>query len=425
MKKRLIHFLTWTLLLASASCSDEAAMVESPQPAETQISSNIRTADEVLSIAANAAKMKSSNSRAGEIKVNPKSLFAINDNDSRANDSDPLLFAVDFEDNEGFAIIAADKRVSPILFIADNGGFISDETRRNENFQFFIDKAKDYVKAETSFIVKPTLPSDSFQLSFRYDTLYVGATIMSPRLKVEWNQGWPENIYCPNHIAGCGPIAMAQTLSFVEKPTSITLTFPERDQNSQILDWTDIKKHKSSDGRLYPDNSYFETHSKQCRANDSTHKAIARLVRQIGQDANAQYEANGTGTYFYVMAEVATKYLSSSNVVIYNSSSFLYDALNNKQAVAYMRGTDKNAGGHAWVADAARQNTLKINYYEYDVLQWSKVETVRYIHHNWGWGGSCNGFALDGVFDTTKTNSKKPGGQYDFSSGVRFFTVSK
>jgi len=80
------------------------------------------------------------------------------------------------------------------------------------------------------------------------------------------------------------------------------------------------------------------------------------------------------------MAEVAAKYLSGSNVVIYNSPSFLYNALNSKQAVAYMRGTDKNAGGHAWVADAAKQLAAKIDYYEYDVLQWSKVGIFRYIY---------------------------------------------
>ncbi len=427
MKKRLIHFLTWTLLLASASCSDEAAMVESPQPAETQISSNIRTADEVLSIAANAAKMKSSNSRAGEIKVNPKSLFAIYDNDSRAGNSDPLLFAVDFEDNNGFTIISAMRNLPPVICLTDNGAYLSEETRQNENFQFFMEKAKEYVQSEAVATPNGDIGILPFEPAYKYDTLTKITNTVYPLVSVNWNQGWPENAYCPTKYAGCVPIALAQALSFVEKPSQINLTFPERDTNQQSLNWTNLEKHKKSVTTYTPSSIYIQNHYTSCSASEEDHRALGRFVREIGHKLNAYYGESGTSARTEDAYNLAKQWLPNNEIKITYSENNLYEELHNGDKVAFVQGTNTNkASAHAWVACGTYAYNTIIKYYEKSVLKWTKSYETRYVYHNWGWGGNSNGYCLEGVFDTTKT-SEKP--QYnsrtDYGDSVFYFTIKK
>jgi hypothetical protein len=65
-------------------------------------------------------------------------------------------------------------------------------------------------------------------------------------------------------------------------------------------------------------------------------------------------------------------------------------------------------GRHCWIADGtAKEGYVEVLYvynettgkYDYD----STTEYMSYyIHHNWGWGGNCNGYFLDGIFDTSE-----------------------
>ena len=54
----------------------------------------------------------------------------------------------------------------------------------------------------------------------------------------------------------------------------------------------------------------------------------------------------------------------------------------------------KYTGGHAWVVDG---------YIDY-VTGWRSEEHL-YLHCNWGWNGNCNGYFLDGVFNTDTSPS--------------------
>lgn len=104
--KKAFFLLLLPLLMWSCAQDDAPLMPDAEAPAEA-IASHIRSAADVLGIAAKAAEMKAPTSRSGEVRVDAKSLFAIHANDSRSDSSDPLMYAVDFEDNEGFVIISA------------------------------------------------------------------------------------------------------------------------------------------------------------------------------------------------------------------------------------------------------------------------------------------------------------------------------
>lgn len=426
--KKAFFLLLLPLLMWSCAQDDAPLMPDAEAPAEA-IASHIRSAADVLGIAAKAAEMKASTSRSGEVRVDAKSLFAIHANDSRSDSSDPLMYAVDFEDNEGFVIISAPKDVEPILFIADEGNYISNETRQNENFQFFLDNAKDYVQAKSSYGIgtgSGTTPGeDTIKRLYEYDTLLIKMTYSLPRIKVNWNTAWPENMYCSNKNAGCGPVALGQILTYVEKPYNISLTYPEKDKETELLNWKEIKKHEKSDNNINPTNSIIESHLNNCATDNETHKTIGRLIRQIGQSTYTTYSSSKTLTAINHSCTLAKNWLTSDRVTMYNSGSNLFDALYNQDCVAYVCGTDSKTGiTHHWVSDAIKFVEYKVNYFELEVLQWSKVESQKYIHHNWGWGGNGNGYALENVFRPVKYNGN---GLYTptYSGNIKFFTVKK
>ena len=128
------------------------------------------------------------------------------------------------------------------------------------------------------------------------------------------------------------------------------------------------------------------------------------------------YHPSGSGAY----TEHARDYLNSIGykAKMYNYS---YDRvvteLNQKRPL-YIQGVDispKKAGGHAWVIDGYTENNIHrkdlltyvcittntINNGEPPIYLQETVESdtkACYLHNNWGWGSSCNGYYLKDVF---------------------------
>ena len=418
------------LLMWSCAQDDAPLMPDSEAPAEA-IASHIRSAADVLGIAAKAAEMKAPTSRSGEVRVDAKSLFAIHANDSRSDSSDPLMYAVDFEDNEGFVIISAPKDVEPILFIADEGNYISNETRQNENFQFFLDNAKDYVQATSSYGIGSgiTIGKDTLKRLYYYDTLGVadGTFWQVPSVKVSWNQGWPENMFCPGKYAGCGPIAIAQIMSFCKNNTPLTLTYTNHDVSSISLNWDSLLQHKKSSTIYTPSASYIQSHYSECEASTEDHKNLGRLVRETGYRANANYKDSGTSTSTTNVLRTTKNLLPYNSISEYHNyeSLNLFNEIASSSTIALVFGIrEDDYAGHFWISDAVQQFTYEITYYEMDVMQWRKREIERFIHCNWGWGGNSNGFCLEGIFDPQLVKKDRES-RSAFNLSLKFFTISK
>ncbi len=126
---------------------------------------------------------------------------------SEEGDIDTLMYAINFADNQGFALVAADKRTSPVLAIIDEGTFNVDSLSedKDEGFLAFIDNA---INMEKEDIQNYSAQTRSMQTNG-----YVVNTIYSPILHTKWTQQDVYGQYCPNGIAGCTIIATAQILS--------------------------------------------------------------------------------------------------------------------------------------------------------------------------------------------------------------------
>ena len=258
MKKFLLLLATSVLFF---SCAEQFEYPTVNETHDKTTVSQIRSVDQAIEIANEFLSAGSVGSRSNsEIKVSNVILSDI----TRSAGSDTLIYALDIEDNNGFVLVAAPKNVEPILAVIDEGSFNDPQNLENKSYQMILNETKDYV-ARMSIIDIPKEPDpDTTKMELTpasdfFDS-YLVKIDRKPLVKVQWGQSYPENIFCENKVAGCTPIAIGQMLSYFELPKSINYTFPLKDINSENLNWTSIKRHKS----IY-----------DCNCTNANHKTLA------------------------------------------------------------------------------------------------------------------------------------------------------
>ena len=134
---------------------------------------------------------------------------------------DTLLYFVNFADNQGFAIVAADKRTSPILALIDKGNYSPHDLKREKNTGFlnFLNQVLTIENENAKHPYTPEVKTRSFQ--------YLGWKISEffpSLLKVNWGQYDPYYIFCPSYNdashapTGCTVTAVAQICSYYKVP---------------------------------------------------------------------------------------------------------------------------------------------------------------------------------------------------------------
>ncbi len=400
----------------------------------------IRTESDAAKIAIMATVKGCLQTRNADFKM-VSSVIPITSGNTRSS-GDTVIYAVQFGDDEGFALISARRDVEPLLAIVDEGNIDSDKTRSNTAFNEALRRTVEYAsKPSPSFLslTDDNTPHPQLRPGY-YDTI-LPRQKEDPLVKVRWGQIWPEGIYCPNGIGGCGPVAAAQILSTMNMPKEISYFFPEMDISSETINWSLLKKH-------YESSSFADycINYKGCELSVEEHKTLGRLVRQIGVQAEAKYLMGDDIATQTVAAKVTEtiRALSGKNVISQGNSAInLYNSLagiapSNKKRVAYVRGEDNVVGGHAWVADGTWEIGLMVKYWDLGTINGGvpsgMTPTVirdfaRYLHFNWGWNGGCNGYFLVNIF--SPDNAYKydsyvgnyPRG-YDFSNGFFYYVYS-
>ena len=313
--------------------------------------------------------------------------------------TEELLYIAEFEDGRGSAVLAADRRIEPVLAILDNTvmteqNFVSSDMDDIGNYMASMikDYAESQVQSNGFIDIKPVDPMSP-------DTLYCYKR--KPLLKTKWDQGTPYNDLCVSSegekvYAGCVAIAAAQFLKFHKYPANISI-------NSQTFDWN-----------LLDQCDYGKTMTLSAK------NEVARFVYNIGISVGINYLGNDSGTLTKNIT-ILLKALgySQANYGNYNSNTirnFVYG--DNKPII--MRGINKNSNaGHAWILDGWHE--YKVRSVEFLVDGGSREHIIEYkkIHCNFGWGGDCDGYYSDGLFDTTK---KLPSSLVDPSVGDNIYS---
>lgn len=326
-----------------------------------------------------------------------------------------LLYIAEFEDGRGSAVLAADKRIEPVLAILDNSvlterNFMSSDM--DDIGDYMASMIKDYAESQVQsndFIdfnpVDPMLP----------DTLYCYKC--KPLLKTKWHQRAPYNNMCVSSsgksvAAGCVAIAAAQFLKFHKYPANISI-------NSQTFDWN-----------LLDQCEYGETMT------SSAENEVARFVYNIGISVGINYLGNKSGTLTKNITNLlkALGY-SQANYGNYNSNTIRNFIYGDSKPVI-VRGINKNSDeGHSWILDGWHEYKVRAIEFLIDGGTRERIIEYKKVHCNFGWGGDCDGYYSDGLFDTTKTLpsnlvdssvgdkiSSNSGQEYNFNYGLRVIT---
>lgn len=432
--RRFLLFLTAAAALSSCSTADTAEILTADSAHELQApapSGRTRSYGEALEIARRSIEIVDGTAvtRAGKDRTirDGRCVTRQSTRNDGIGQTDTLVYVFNFDDNAGFSIIAANRCVSPVLVVTEQGNYEYGQQTGIEGFDNYMDS----MTAELSGITEaPMIPAIIFEYS---ETEIIREDKVEPLCTTKWNQDGVFGAYCSNGVAGCAAIATAQIMAYWEYPDSITTTYTDRNNilygnldgqgytvdrnnpNAQHINetfyihWNEIKNHKSG------------CSSSACEQN---HWEISALLRQIGNINNAHYftctadeSKNKTSIFnhdYGVHLRQMGYYKDIAPCPIDYNWDYVKSELNNSRPLII--DGDASAGGHTWVLDGYIDKEEKTTYYEFVgklVIPHYNITSVvesqqQLVHFNWGWGGECDGyFAIGGGFKTTE------GVQYD------------
>lgn len=368
------------VLLFAAACSDfDEGAADTPQ--EPAPRSLFRSYDEALSLAEGSiALVERSATRSGRSRriAGPGQCVTVPATRGGASQTDTLLYVFNFEDGNGFSVIAANRAVDPVLAVAEQGNYTHGEKTGADNFDFYMEAMSQGLAR-----IPPPKEFDTMRTTPMFKTVEVNEhSSCDPLVPVEWGQQSIFGAYCSNGMSGCVATAIAQIMACYRFPTSITTTYTDAPHAGETisLDW---------DAMIRFPYTY----------------RVSALLREIGQRVGMEYL--GASSAFSVNVPDCIKtfgYLSLNGL-----SSFYTGVAQgelDKKRPVYMRGGNANPleGGHAWVADGYIYSKVGTEHYEEQliddgitaryqyVLTYSDVVTTDLIHYNWGWSGVFNGY---------------------------------
>ncbi len=340
MRKITVSLLITVLFLGLSSCNDDILNKEQQHLITTK-SPNQYAVDSIYAITL-AEKI--------DIFINPKKRKSerivdkcIKRLTSTGND---LLYMISYKGG-GWAIIAADRRIEPILAYSESGkleienthtpftGWINGldqklveiQTKRKQ-----VDLETKLKWNNTDCPIKPErrcTPSVDDIKTYTY----------GPFLKSKWGQknGYNASLDNPSHPAGCTPVAMAQIMRYWKHP--------------QGYNWEAMQYN-------YPT------------------KVTADFIAELGSRLETEYASDGSDTKRSNIDKVFEKMGYTINYTNFNHATLVNNA---KYHPVWLSGSNQEGEGHSWICDG------------YTTTNFVTYSTAS-IHMNWGWGGSNNGW---------------------------------
>jgi hypothetical protein len=299
----------------------------------------------------------------------------------------------------GFVIVSGDDNVLPILGYSDQGLF--DPNNLPQNVLKWFEGYKSEIRSIIEQNIQPTNQIvDEWQSLISGDNLNSSTKAkasVNPLMQTKWNQSPYYNALCPsNSVTGCVATAMAQIMKYWNYPAT------------------------GSGFHSYNHNTYgtlsanFGSTSYQWgsmpNSVNSTNNAVATLMYQVGVSVDMDYSPQSSGAYVISASSPVTHcseyalktYFGYKNSlqgiqrVDYNQTQWLNlikKELDASRPILYAG--FGNGGGHCFVADG--------------------YDNSDYIHFNWGWGGSYDGYFQINALNPSGTGTG--GGSGGYNSG--------
>lgn len=365
--------------------------------------------------------------RSRDLRLKNHTLYkALSGTRSNEVSEDAVFHIINFEDNQGYAIVSADSRATDVYAFSPTGNIDINEAMENPGFRIFMSGATANYEDEIcdnfgnpyrdSMIINPFVPpgdddsgsgsnpgggssEDVTEYMITYldgvpyytkSSGWITEENIGPLLSTEWHQNPPYNYYCPVindsiAVAGCVPIAISQIMAYHKYPPVV---------NGYSIDWSVV-------GDLSMEHAY--------------HQA-ARVIREVGREANSNYGTINTST---AKAKARPTFRAfgydAGYLESYDEDKVVTSIIDSLPV--YTRGTDVVKGvGHAWVIDGYLKNK-NVNYYYNMQPPYSLYKTIteyqHYVHCNWGWGSYYNCYCLEDSFFFRERNKPQETHDYD------------
>ena len=294
------------------------------------------------------------------------------------------FYAINYEGG-GFILLAADKRISPVLGFSEKNNFVVDNPNYPPGLRFWVAETKKNIASVRGGNTKPTekeeiaWETDEIQnMVFPVeppdeecpDEMY----IEGPLLKSSWDQmgGFNDSlpyITCNGNqfqvYAGCVPIAMAQVMFFYNYPTNYT--------------WSNMPLNYAT--------------STTADFIEDIHDAI----RNVYGPNQPFYNCTSTGVSSSLnMGQVFKTEFSYTSADWANYDSDIVVANINWGRPVILSG-DNGSTGHMWVSDGYRKSFLHSS-------DCQMTYGYLHLHMNWGWGGSYDGYYSFNNFNPGSTH---------------------
>lgn len=412
MKRPVLSILTLLLIICTGCNDDSPALIKNEAP--TASNPLLRTEADAIKMAIDGQGMLDSSPASRSTLRTVKNVGVIGHTTTlsrSASVTDTLLYIVNFDNDNGFAIVPAPKSVPGIFAITESGNYDVATGSDCPGLEQYLALARDYAsKALEEDMLADIVKSRDlvFDTTHKYNpdpNIHPWETkeeetsrpisVYGPRLLVNWHC---KNIYgslLPYGYAGCGSIAVAQAMTYFNHPTKINMTY---DNSGMInLDWGKITLHNWE---------------RNCKCGDDAetiHSTIAKLIFQIGKDTKAEFAPHDHS--IYQGSNIIQALINYGfNVPVYKG----YSAGDSKTMIGGMilmmgfsapvNQTDNAISGHIWLIDGVKQDEVTHTCYyrknsgdAWKIMSQQKYNVI-YNYNNWGLSLKYNGWYQDCVY---------------------------
>lgn len=329
------------------------------------------------------------------VKINESDIYAIigmdDGKETRSNSQDTLIYVVNFENDNGYALVSANRSTEGLIAITESGHLNPNDSIENEALSY-------YIRLATQYVASSHGPIDIEPDGQLCDTIFsINESAMA--LTPTWSQEYPFNSYCPNRVVGCGPLALAEILAYYNIPDTLELDFSTNFVTPITMDWPYLKQHTVY--RNSSSNNYCS-----CPISFLAHRKLAAFVYQVGLECNAEYypatetSAAATATCSFDVRNAGIAFgLHVCAYRPFSTASFI-QPLRDGHLLLVGGETADGVNSHFWVVDGYRNMSMIITRYTISGPEQTVLAASDYNHINWGWNGKDNGFFLENVFNT-------------------------
>lgn len=478
-KKTVFVLLT---LLITISCTNDIdyngndtfshALVEEEQeqgPHHIKVSEALNRFESALS-ALEISKTRTLRRGQWTIEKVPMSVFKPQTRSSEVGSTD-AIYVVNFDNNEGFAILAADDRLPDDIIAVTNSGNISfnpnpfdDSIDTLKLEDLFVPEDNDYLLGsmdnsefieslvanyvigwtdslpgmEDEFGDIPFIPIDS-----TYTTIEYTPVINYPALlNTKWHQRSPYNDYCPNrYYRYLFSNTTHPIITSIEPYTQDTTIWGDRfikledlaagcvsiavGQIVACLQYPTVSQITNDINAMEWDSLNLDFNS------DRSKHYLASLVHNIGIGCNMRYGYHKQQSFATPKAAkdyfIELGYQNVDKHEGYDLETIISQIEKGCPVFIGALGPVSDKTGHAWVIDGYQYaNSKRITKdTNGNIISVQDGNTYHFVHCNWGWGGNCDGWFTSNLMDSEVSfNTERPHSYDDLYGNTAKYTYT-